>query len=201
MKNIYILTLILFIISCGDKVREEITERYDNGQKKLLVIYKGEGSKEVVVERITYGSRGDTLFWEKPLEDFYYEKVREEITESYDDGKKKTIMKFKGSGSEKVITNKQIKGGLLISLFGGGSLNLLNTDLNKDKNVLRMISIFGGHEILVPTDMNVEIQVLSIFGGFDDSREVIDKNQIQSDKRLIIRGLELFGGGSVYHQK
>ena len=105
------------------------------------------------------------------------------------------------SGSEKVITNKQIKGGLLISLFGGGSLNLLNTDLNKDKNVLRMIAIFGGHDILVPTDMNVEIQVLSIFGGFDDSREVIDKNQIQSDKRLIIRGLELFGGGSVHHQK
>ena len=104
-------------------------------------------------------------------------------------------------GSEKVITNKQIKGGLIISLFGGGHLNLLNTDLNKDKNVLRMIAIFGGHDILVPTDMNVEIQVISLFGGFADNREIIDKNQIQSDKRLIIRGLTLFGGGSVHHQK
>ena len=104
-------------------------------------------------------------------------------------------------GSEKVITNKQIKGGLIISLFGGGHLNLVNTDLHKDKNVLRMFSIFGGHEFLVPTDMNVEIQVISLFGGFEDNREIIDKNQIQSDKRLIVRGLELFGGGSVHHQK
>ena len=104
-------------------------------------------------------------------------------------------------GSEKVITNKQIKGGLIISLFGGGHLNLVNTDLHKDKNVLRMFSIFGGHEFLVPADMNVEIQVISLFGGFEDNREIIDKNQIQSDKRLIVRGLELFGGGSVHHQK
>ena len=104
-------------------------------------------------------------------------------------------------GSEKVITNKQIKGGLLIALFGGAHINLANTDLNKDKNVLRMIAIFGGHDILVPTDMNVEIQVISLFGGFADNREIIDKNQIQSDKRLIIRGLTLFGGGSVHHQK
>ena len=103
-------------------------------------------------------------------------------------------------GSEKVITNKQIKGGLIISLFGGGHLNLVNTDLHKDKNILRMFSIFGGHEILVPTDMNVEIQVISLFGGFEDNREIINKNQIQTDKRLIIRGIELFGGGSVYHQ-
>ena len=102
-------------------------------------------------------------------------------------------------GSEKVITNKQIKGGLIISLFGGGHLNLVNTDLHKDKNVLRMFSIFGGHEFLVPTDMNVEIQVISLFGGFEDNREIIDKNQIQSDKRLIIRGLALFGGGNVHH--
>ena len=104
-------------------------------------------------------------------------------------------------GSEKVITNKQIKGGLIIALFGGGHINLVNTALNKDKNVLRTISIFGGHDILVPTDMNVEIQVISLFGGFADNREIIDKNQIQSDKRLIIRGLTLFGGGSVHHQK
>ena len=103
-------------------------------------------------------------------------------------------------GSEKVITNKQIKGGLIIALFGGAHINLANTDLNKDKNVLRVISIFGGHGILVPTDMNVETQVISLFGGFRDNREIIDKNQIKSDKRLIIRGLALFGGGSVFHQ-
>jgi len=55
MKKLVILfTLILFIISCGDKTREEITERYPNGDKLLLVKYKGEGGDEIVVERIGY---------------------------------------------------------------------------------------------------------------------------------------------------
>ena len=58
-KSIYILLSLFLISNCGDKVREEITERYENGQKKLLVIYKGEGSDEVIVERITYNENGD----------------------------------------------------------------------------------------------------------------------------------------------
>ena len=86
MKNIYILPLILFIISCGDKVREEITERYDNGSKKLLVRYKGEGVDEIVVERINYSKSGDTLILEKPLDNMTIERkyytngnIREEV--------------------------------------------------------------------------------------------------------------------------
>jgi len=37
------------------------------GQKKILVEYKGEGSDEIVVERITYSESGDILIFEKPL--------------------------------------------------------------------------------------------------------------------------------------
>ena len=67
-KSILILLSLFLISNCGDKVREEITDRYVNGQKKLLVKYKGEGVDEVVVERITYRENGDTLIWEKPLD-------------------------------------------------------------------------------------------------------------------------------------
>ena len=96
MKNltkISIITLLtLFISNCGDKVREEIKERYDNGQKKLLVIYKGEGSDEVIVERITYRENGDTLILEKPLDKMkmvreYDENGQIMGEENYKDGK------------------------------------------------------------------------------------------------------------------
>ena len=73
-KSILILLSLFLISNCGDKVREEITERYDNGQKKLLVKYKGEGSDEVIVERITYRENGDTLILEKPLDKFKMER-------------------------------------------------------------------------------------------------------------------------------
>ena len=63
-QSILILLSLFLISNCGDKVREEITDRYENGNKKLLVKYKGEGVDEILVERITYSKSGDTLIWE-----------------------------------------------------------------------------------------------------------------------------------------
>ena len=49
MKKLLLFALPLFLIyNCGDKVREEITERYESGSKKLLLVYKGEGKNEEV---------------------------------------------------------------------------------------------------------------------------------------------------------
>jgi len=125
MKNIYLITILtLFISNCGEKVREEITERFDNGDKKLLVKYKGEGGDEVVVERITYGKSGDTLFWEKPLEDFYYEKLREEIIKRFDNGDKELLVKYKGEGNDKVVVER-------ITYHENGDTLLLEKPLDK----------------------------------------------------------------------
>ena len=125
MKNIYLITILtLFISNCGEKVREEITERFDNGDKKLLVKYKGEGGDEVVVERITYGKSGDTLFWEKPLEDFYYEKIREEIIKRFDNGDKELLVKYKGEGGDEVVVER-------ITYSESGDTLLLEKPLDK----------------------------------------------------------------------
>ena len=87
-----LLLIALLIVGCGEQVREEITQRYDDGSNKLLVKYKGEGSDEVVVERITYSESGDTFILEKPLEKFkmvreYYENGQIEKEQNYKDGK------------------------------------------------------------------------------------------------------------------
>ena len=91
----YILILLsLFLISnCGEKVRIEITERYDNGNKRLLVKYRGEGGDEVVVERINYRENGDTITLEKPLDKMImvreYDKNRQIVKEeNYRDGER-----------------------------------------------------------------------------------------------------------------
>ena len=94
MKKLLTLISIIFFFSCSENLREEITERYDNGNKKLLVKYKGEGSDEVVVERIIYGETGDTVYHYKTLEDYTWKKIREKVTEKYDDGKTKTLVKY-----------------------------------------------------------------------------------------------------------
>jgi len=53
MKNIYILTLILFIISCGEKVRV-VTEKFKDGKISTLRKFIDVGSKEVMVQYISY---------------------------------------------------------------------------------------------------------------------------------------------------
>ena len=39
-KSIYILLSLFLISNCGEKVKEEITDRYDNGEKKFEGSYK-----------------------------------------------------------------------------------------------------------------------------------------------------------------
>ena len=41
-----------------EDLRQEIIKRYDNGNKKLLVKFVGEGVDEIVVERITFNEEG-----------------------------------------------------------------------------------------------------------------------------------------------
>ena len=62
-----LLLILLLLVGC-ESIREEIVERHSNGDKKLLVKYKGKGSKEVVIERVEYDEKGDTILYERPLE-------------------------------------------------------------------------------------------------------------------------------------
>ena len=101
------------------------------------------------------------------------------------------------SDSKKLIRNKQVKGGLFVTIFGDSKVSLVKADLNKRKNIINIINIFGDFDIIVPTDMYVETQVLPIFGEFLNRSELIEEDNAHSNKKLIIRGLVIFGGGSV----
>ena len=76
-------------------------------------------------------------------------------------------------------------------------LNLNNADLDWGTNVLDVFVMFGGCDIRVPSDMNVKVKVTAIFGGFSDERKVINENEANNGKELVIKGLVLFGGGEV----
>ena len=94
-KLLLIICLGLFLISCGDgnssgnekelkNMREEVIERYDGGDKKVVGYYDGEGSNEVIVKRVHYYSQIDGGKKEKEenfkngeLEGKYYEWKRD----------------------------------------------------------------------------------------------------------------------------
>lgn len=100
-------------------------------------------------------------------------------------------------GSKKVIQSSNFKGGKITAIFGGSEIDLYDCTLADGVNYLDIAAIFGGTTLYVPKDWKVEIDLIPIFGGFSDSRRK-DPNAIpNTSKKLIIKGLVLFGGGEI----
>lgn len=100
-------------------------------------------------------------------------------------------------GGSKVINTDNFKGGSAVSIFGGSEINLMGSKLAEGENSLEITAIFGGSTLIAPSEWKIELDVLSIFGGFSDKRRK-DPNIVYDENRvLVIKGLVLFGGGEI----
>ena len=95
-------------------------------------------------------------------------------------------------GSNQVIYSKNLKGGEVTAVFGGGDLNLTQADF-EGQIILDVTAIFGGVKIVVPANWQIKSEVTAVFGGVDDKRAIYPATEL-SDKLIIIRGVVLFGG-------
>jgi len=99
-------------------------------------------------------------------------------------------------GNKLICTSRNFKGGRVTSIFGGSEINFQQTEIGSDTAVIDVFTMFGGSKFLVPQDWNVKIDVVSIFGGFNDKRFLGAYNE-SAKKTLIIKGFTIFGGGDV----
>jgi predicted membrane protein len=100
-------------------------------------------------------------------------------------------------GTNKVINSDNFKGGSVVSIFGGSEVNMTSCKLAEGQNELEVTFIFGGSTLIIPHDWKIELDVVAIFGGFDDKRRK-DPNLVYDDKRvLLVKGFVLFGGGEI----
>jgi predicted membrane protein len=93
--------------------------------------------------------------------------------------------------SEKVMFTKTFKGGTINCAFGGGKINLTQADM-EDKAILTVSVTFGGAEIIVPSNWNIQNELTAFMGGIEDKRRSVAGNV--QDKTLILRG-SIFCGG------
>lgn len=100
-------------------------------------------------------------------------------------------------GGEKIINSNAFRGGKITAVFGGSEINLLNSKLADGVHKLEVVYVFGGGTILVPSDWNVKVDVVSIFGGFSDKRVHSTNYVVEPKKELIIKGVAIFGGGEI----
>jgi len=100
-------------------------------------------------------------------------------------------------GGEKIIAAHNFVGGKITAVFGGSNIDLRQATLAPGTQVIDVLCLFGGSNLLVPAEWDVRMEAVSIFGGFSDKRQQVGEPQKEVGKTLVIRGLAIFGGGDL----
>lgn len=100
-------------------------------------------------------------------------------------------------GHDRKINSMTFRGGKVTSAFGGGTYDLTSAQLAPGTNIFDFVAIFGGSKLIVPADWDIKIEVVAIFGGFSDKRGKLPLQTSVPDKRLVIKGVAIFGGGEI----
>ncbi len=97
-------------------------------------------------------------------------------------------------GWDRAITTSEFLGGEINAVFGGFELDLSNCRIPDDQATVTVFIAFGGGDIRVPRDWNVEVRAFAIFGGTDDKSAHPAPEGDLPPKKLVIDGFVVFGG-------
>lgn len=97
-------------------------------------------------------------------------------------------------GTDKTFTSQNLQGGKVTSLFGGSKIDLREANPQEGGASIDLFCMFGGTEIYVPDDWEVNMEATAILGGFSDERKNITPD---ASKKLHIKGFVMFGGGEL----
>jgi predicted membrane protein len=91
-------------------------------------------------------------------------------------------------------TASAFRGGRVETWFGGGVIDLREATLDPMGATIEVNALFGGGNLIVPEDWNVETSVAGI-GGAGDGRPARDR--APEAPTLRVEGLALFGGWGI----
>jgi predicted membrane protein len=94
-------------------------------------------------------------------------------------------------GVERRISTRNFQGGEATAIMGGCEIDLRDAGSEGDPAVINVFSVWGGIEIRVPEDWEVQVEGTAIMGAFEDKSRTTADN---GSKLLIIRGLVLMAG-------
>jgi predicted membrane protein len=91
-------------------------------------------------------------------------------------------------------TSNAFRGGSVQTWFGGGVVDLRQATLDPMGATIEVNALFGGGNLVVPEDWNVETKVAGI-GGIGDGRPQRDRSP--EAPTLRVEGIALFGGWGI----
>jgi len=97
------------------------------------------------------------------------------------------------SGINKKVTSTNFKGGKISCLLGGVQIDLSQADIDGTA-VLNINEVWGGIELIVPPNWQVESNLSVLMGAVEDSRRQYSPTTSVANKILILNGSLLMAG-------
>jgi hypothetical protein len=99
------------------------------------------------------------------------------------------------SGTRRVITDQDFKGGKIACVFGGINLDLTGANIAGKSAVLDISAVYGGAVVRIPTSWDLEMRGAGVFGGYSD--QTMHPPITPDTKKLIVKGGAVFGGVTI----
>lgn len=96
-------------------------------------------------------------------------------------------------GRKEIVTSKDFKGGSISTTFGGCEVNLMQADSTEQNIVLELKVSFGGVELIVPSNWDIQNDINPAFGSVEDHRSFRTASTEQEKKTLVLKGNCSFG--------
>ena len=93
------------------------------------------------------------------------------------------------SETKDIVSNTNFDGGTIYSFFGTTTLDIYQSKLD-DNSVIKVISIFGSSNIIVPENSNVILSSTNIIG---DSRIMVKNKANKKAKNIYVNSITLLG--------
>ena len=94
------------------------------------------------------------------------------------------------SGFDTKVTNKNFQGGSVTTIFGGAEIDLSEADSSSSVITIDLTTVFGGIDLTVPQNWDVNITGFPLFGSIDNKC-----NSKECSKLILkINAFALFGG-------
>ena len=95
-------------------------------------------------------------------------------------------------GVEKNVISKNFKGGEITCVFGGGEIDLTQSEI-EDSAELQVTAVLGGVSLVIPANWQVKSELTACLGGVEDKRQAL-KDISTTSKTLVLKGTAVLGG-------
>lgn len=93
-------------------------------------------------------------------------------------------------GVKRASSTTDFRRGEMTAIMGGCDIDLRQASIQNSPAVINIFAFWGGVDIKVPNDWNVEIQGIPLLGGFEEKTF----HPQNGAKRLVVKGYAIMGG-------